>query len=275
MRWRKDGYDIVRCPSCGLLARATLPTEAELAELYSLEYFRATSHDGQGYLDYVGDAELHRETARRRLERLERIHAAGRLLDVGAAAGFFVAEARERGWEAHGIDISAPMVAWGVEQLHVPLAEATLAAAPSERASLDAVTMWDYIEHALDPAADLERVRQLLRPDGVLALSTGDASAVVARISGVRWHLLTPRHHNFFFSFETLRRLLMRTGFTVIGADRSGARYPLRYLAHKARTLVRGALIDRAASALDASRLGSIAVPLNLFDIVTVVARPS
>src|SRR5581483_7615111 len=92
VRWRKDGYDIVRCPVCGLLARATLPTEAELADLYSVEYFRAASHDGQGYLDYLGDAHVHRETARRRLRRLERFQGTGSLLDVGAAAGFFVAE---------------------------------------------------------------------------------------------------------------------------------------------------------------------------------------
>ena len=32
-----------------------------------------------------------------------------------------------------------------------------------------------------------------------LALSTGDVGSLAARLSGSRWHLLTPRHHNYFF----------------------------------------------------------------------------
>src|SRR6185437_6301162 len=152
-------------------------------EIYGLDYFQG---DATGYLDYVGDADLHRAAARNRLELLEGLVARGALLDVGAAAGFFVDEARARGWDARGIDVSQPMVEWGRRTLEVPLERATLAEADVPDESLGALTMWDYIEHSLDPAADLRRARDLLRPGGVLALSTGDAATPVARLSGSR-----------------------------------------------------------------------------------------
>jgi SAM-dependent methyltransferase len=269
-RWTKDGYAIVRCPSCTLLFRRDLPAPAELDEIYGLDYFKG---DATGYLDYVADEDVHRAVARRRLDTLERLVARGRLLDVGAAAGFFVAEARTRGWDAAGIDVSEPMVAWGRARLEAPLERATLTDSGVADGSLDALTMWDYIEHALDPASDLARTRELLRPGGVLALSTGDAATPVARLQGSRWHLLTPRHHNFFFTAATLTELLARAGFEVVSLDHRGSRYPLRYLAHKLGTLAQSRILERLTGRLASSRLGAVTVPLNLGDIVTVVAR--
>jgi SAM-dependent methyltransferase len=258
----------VRCPSCGLLFRSDLPTQADIDEIYGLEYFQGGA---EGYLDYLADEEMHRLSARRRLDVLDRVVPHGELLDVGAAAGFFVDEARKRGWGAAGIDVSEPMVEWGRRELAAPLERRLLADLPDR--AFDAITMWDYIEHALDPAGDLRRAHDLLRPGGVLALSTGDAATLVARVSGSRWHLLTPRHHNFFFSAATLSRLLAQSGFEVASLDHRGSRYPIRYLVHKSRTLVAARALDALTGRLARSRLGAIAVPVNLWDIVTVVAR--
>ncbi len=258
----------MRCPFCGLLFRRDLPTQADLDEIYGLEYFKGGA---VGYLDYLADEEVHRLSARRRLDVLERVVPRGQLLDVGAAAGFFVDEARTRGWDAAGIDVSEPMVDWGRRELKAPLERRMLT--DQADGAFDAVTMWDYLEHALDPAADLRRAHELLRPGGVLALSTGDAATLVARASGSRWHLLTPRHHNFFFTATTLSLLLAQSGFEVASLDHRGSRYPVRYLVHKLRTLVSAGALDTLTGRLARSRLGAIALPVNLWDIATVVAR--
>jgi SAM-dependent methyltransferase len=258
---RKDGFDIARCPACGLLFRVRMPTRAELDEIYGDGYF-CGQVGAQGYGDYLGEAELHRDLARRRLRLLEQHARRGSLLDVGAAAGFFVAEARARGWDARGLDVSAAMVRHGCEELAVPLRAGTLEELPPVRESLDVVTMWDYLEHALDPDRDLRLAAAGLRARGLLALSTGDVESPVARLSGSRWHLLTPRHHNYFFSIRSLRALLDRTGFDVTSVTRPGARYSLRYLGHKLG----------AGDRLSRGPLGRVAVPVNLRDIVTVLA---
>jgi 2-polyprenyl-3-methyl-5-hydroxy-6-metoxy-1,4-benzoquinol methylase len=275
IRFRKDGFDIARCSSCGLMFRGVLPTEEELAQIYDASYFSSAVGDtgGQGYDDYLGEDALHRETAHRRLERLERYVPPGRLLDVGAAAGFFLVEAGARGWDAQGIDIAAEMVDWGREHLGVALERRTLAALDAEPGSIDAVTMWDYIEHALDPRADLAHAYELLRPGGVVALSTGDAASLVAKVSATRWHLLTPRHHNYFFTAASLRRLLGSLGFEVLYEGHPGARYSVRYLTYKLRATIDVSPMRHAAHAVSRSRLGGLKVPMNLGDIVTVIAR--
>ena len=276
LAWRKDGYDIVRCPSCGLVFRAELPDEQDLERIYDENYFRDQPDraDRHGYADYLRDASLHRANARRRLRLLAtRMPQRGRLLDVGCAAGFFVAEARLAGWEASGIDVSAAMVDWGLSELGVPVSCASFVHAETLPPQLDAITMWDYIEHSIDPRRDLAKAGEHLRPGGILVLSTGDIGTLSARLAGHRWHLLTPEHHNFFFETRTLRRLLEDTGFDVLEARHRASLYSFGHVVYKLGAFGSLEAIRRAAARVGRSSLGSAGVPINLFDIVTVVAR--
>jgi hypothetical protein len=271
---RKDGVDLVSCVTCGMLMRACLPATEELQEIYAPGYFKASAEEPvDGYADYVADEARHREIARRRLSLIDQfVPAHGRLLDVGAAAGFFVDEAIRAGWLAEGIDIAPQVVDWGRRELDVPLRIGGITAVEGTGA-YDVVTMWDYIEHSLDPVGELAKSSELLVDDGLVALSTGDLQSLAARLCRSRWHLLTPRHHNFFFGTNTLVRLIERSGFEVVWLGHPGARYSLAHLSYKldrgARTGATAAVARRIAT----SRFGRYGVPLNLFDIVTVVAR--
>jgi SAM-dependent methyltransferase len=263
----KDGFELVVCRDCGMLMRRFLPEPSDLPSIYGPEYYEHRPERAvRGYADYLGDAERHREIARRRLALLRRFsRRGGKLLDVGAAAGFFVAEAQAAGWDAEGIDVAEHMVEWGRSRLGVPLHACGISAIGGD-GSYAAVTMWDYIEHALDPRGDLSRSYDLLSMGGFLALSTGDLDSLAARVSRSSWHLLTPRHHNYFFSRRTLERLLGETGFDVAWAGHPGARYSLAHIAHKS-------LPTPIAERLARAGFARASVSVNLFDIVTVIAR--
>ena len=274
--WTKDGFEILRCSSCGLLFRKDLPAPDDLAGLYDTAYFRAEdrSQGGEGYADYVGEAELHRLNARRRLSLLEGFTSPGSLLDVGCAAGFFLDEARRRNWQVTGVELSAEMAEWASGTLGLDtVLQGSFTGRPWDEGTFDCVTMWDYIEHTIDPVSELQLARRVLRPGGVLALSTGDAGSLAARLTGRRWHLLTPRHHNYFFTRGSLLRALERAGFQSLAVRHFGARYSVRYLAHKLRTLADVRPLRRLERSLGGSRMGTVALPVNLGDIVTVVAR--
>jgi 2-polyprenyl-3-methyl-5-hydroxy-6-metoxy-1,4-benzoquinol methylase len=253
-----------------------MPSPDELTEIYDAGYFRddPSQPDREGYSDYRADAPAHRRNARRRLRLLGRSHAdQGRLLDVGCAAGFFVAEAQQCGWDAFGVDLSKDMVDWGRGHVSPDLSAGAFTDCDVASRSVTAVTMWDYIEHSIDPHTDLDRAWKILAPGGVIALSTGDIDSLLARLSGERWHLLTPRHHNYFFSQATLVRMLRHAGFELVRTAHYAAWHSAKHLAYKLESFPSRGLGRSLSHRLATAWLGRLLFPVNLFDIVTVVAR--
>lgn len=206
-------YAIVTCAGCGLRYLAPRPTPEAIASLYAEAYYHSEDSVVRGYNAYTAGAENWRRTFR---DRLRHLPPRGRLLDVGAAAGFFVEQARLAGWEAEGVEPSEWASRYARETLGVPVATGTLEAAVYPEAQFDAVTLWEVIEHLPDPRAFLAEVFRVLKPGGTFAFSTPDAGSLVARLAGQRWlgwHKVP--EHLYYFDRPSLERLLEACGFRV------------------------------------------------------------
>lgn len=82
---------------------------------------------------------------------------------------------------------------------------------PEDNGAYDVVTAIEVLEHTLDPVAELRRIRALLRPGGLLVLTTGNAAPYASRLT--RWPYVIPEIHVSFFEPGTLQRALLASGF--------------------------------------------------------------
>lgn len=216
-----NGFPVVRCRECGLVFVGREPGQEDLIDLYDERYYEDAAHPGY---DGYGMAEARkRHHGRTLLDDLESLHARGDLLEIGCAYGYFLDEARERGWRVRGVEPSPHAARLARERFGLEVTETPFAMLPVEAESLDAVVLWDVIEHLPDPRATIEHARAWLRPDGLLALSTGNVSSLAARLHGADWSLMTPPWHQFYFSRSSLRRLLVDIGFQVVRWRGDGA----------------------------------------------------
>lgn len=215
-----DGYPIVRCRGCGLVFVGSAPRPEDLIALYDEGYWEDAA--AVGYGGYLAAETRKRRHYRGLLERIEAIAAPGTMLEVGCAYGYFLDEARRRGWRVRGLEPSPHAAAQARERFGLEVLSGPLAELPVEPGSCDAIALWDVIEHLPDPRETLERVHAWLREDGVLALSTGDFGSLAARLHGRDWSLMTPPWHQHYFSRGTMRRLLAATGFGLVSLGGEG-----------------------------------------------------
>jgi hypothetical protein len=67
------------------------------------------------------------------------------------------------------------------------------------------------IEHTIDPVGVLSQIRSLLKPGGLLFLTTANAEPFAVRLES--WRYMTPEVHVSFFEPATLALALERAGF--------------------------------------------------------------
>ncbi|MDP9201668.1 MAG: class I SAM-dependent methyltransferase [Gemmatimonadota bacterium] len=91
------------------------------------------------------------------------------IFDVGAAFGHFVQFADSRGFTASGSDLSDNAVKVARERLGVTLHAGSLSDLDLS-SQFDAVVSLDTFYYVADPRAELEAIRRILKPNGVLLL---------------------------------------------------------------------------------------------------------
>jgi SAM-dependent methyltransferase len=131
-----------------------------------------------------------------------------RWLDFGCGNGGLVRHLRSvRAAEAFGFDegsITAEASTRGV-----PILDAS--DLNKMAGSFDVVTAIEVIEHTLDPVAELRRMRSMLRPGGLLFMTTGNAQPYADRL--INWRYVLPELHISYFEPLTLKRALTDAGF--------------------------------------------------------------
>jgi len=258
---------VTRCARCDLL--------------YANPMIRGMEHLERAY---YGDPALYQATADgdparmfgHRLDLIERLQPAGRLLDVGAGKGEFLSEARRRGWVVQGVEPSEPFcryarATYGVD-VHVG-SLGSLKDLPEE--SFDVVSLNHVLEHVEAPRELLETCARYTRRGGLVFVEVPNTDSYLLRLvdlyfraKGLDWSSrLSPVHppfHAFGYTSRSLRFALERAGLrvetlsTYSGTDRGYRSGGGGSLAPRLR--------DVAAAALD--RLGNREL------LVAVARRP-
>lgn len=271
----KNGEALLRCATCGL-AWWNWPA-FDPAAFYDKDYFQSDATD-KGYNDYAALERGIRRTAVGRLRRIDamrrrigdaraRAQERGRLLDLGCGTGLFLDEARSAGWSVAGYEVSE----YGVSQAKAR--GLAVEALPVEglslpEASFDCVTMWDVIEHVRDPVASISIAARGLRSGGILAVSTGDITSLCSRWSGVKWHLFNLPEHLFFFSPDSLRRIVEKAGCEVLTTVNEINWVPVSYIVERLEKSLRMRLpLGRWLAARP------WILPATLFDVMGIYAR--
>ncbi|WP_175608213.1 cytidylyltransferase domain-containing protein, partial [Treponema pallidum] len=252
-----------RCNECDMIFLSFVISDpVRYSESYFFEEYKAQY--GKTYLEDFDQIRMH---GARRMEEIERLYAEvfcadegnsfavdKKVLDVGCAYGAFLSAAKAAGWNAVGVDVCEFAVRHVRDTLCIPACVATFPLLPEcfdfvirhsfatnrpqqvsvyiRECTFSAVTLWFVIEHFQDLEAVLRKVADLLVPGGILAFSTPN----FAGVTGMRFpHLFfaqSPCDHFTIWDARTVKKQLLRYGFTVKKIVVTG-HHPERFYPHK------------------------------------------
>jgi 2-polyprenyl-3-methyl-5-hydroxy-6-metoxy-1,4-benzoquinol methylase len=227
-------FGVVRCPQCELVFISPRLRPEALQRLYDdASYFEGGVYGSGVSTDAAAPSTearfspamlLQRTWTAGRLALVDRERggaaAGGRLLEVGAGYGLFLAAAREAGWTTSGVELSRTGAKHAQDTLGLDVFCGQLEDAPLTP-GFDVVCAWDTVEHVPDPLSFWRTVRSQVADDGVVLFSTPYVSSLPARLLGTRWWTLKPTEHIWHFTPRTHALLLARAGLALTRVIRS------------------------------------------------------
>ncbi|MSQ95833.1 MAG: class I SAM-dependent methyltransferase [Gemmataceae bacterium] len=192
---------IVQCKRCGLAFTNPRPNLESASQFYPADYH------------------CHQRRVRATHRRLPRYvartlqpHGEARLLDFGCGSGGFLQRMHGLGWNVVGLDRAEAAVA-RVRDLGLDAHVGTLPHPLWSSECFEAITMWQTLEHVLQPLEVLRAAYRLLTPGAKLIVAVPNFDGFAARWFGPQWFGLDLPRHLTHFTPETLQRMLTKAGF--------------------------------------------------------------
>ena len=216
MAFMKDSYRILHCPECGHSYTELVVGEEEIGRIYSDDYF----YGGKaGYPDYTLEKDILIRRGEYYARKVRKYMSPGKLLDVGAAAGFILKGFENNGWKGTGIEPNSTMAEYGQKVMELDIRRGSLEALRAEE-NYDLILMIQVVAHLYDLNRALRKIHQSLKPGGMILIETWNRASYTARFFGENWHEYSPPSTLHFFSTKSLDLLLKKHGFRHVRSGR-------------------------------------------------------
>ena len=116
-------------------------------------------------------------------DRVQNDFEKGKILDVGAAAGFILQGFIDKGWSGIGLEPNAEIAKTGRDEFGLDIRQGSLENFVTEE-KFDLVSMIQVVAHFYEPKKAFENAKNLLNDEGFLLVETWNRESISAKIFG-------------------------------------------------------------------------------------------
>lgn len=191
---------LCKCKSCGFVFAQAIPTMEELEKHY----------EGYSRNDYLSPVTIKRYNEL--LDYFEQFRKTGKLIDVGCGIGYFLEEAKKRGWEVYGTEYTDEAIQI-CEGKGITMKKGKLNPADFEPESFDVITNFEVIEHINNPQEEIQNFNQILRKGGLVYITTPNWNALLRYRLKAAYNVIVYPEHLSYYTPRTIKKLFKSKGF--------------------------------------------------------------
>ncbi len=215
----------VKCNDCELVSIWPRPSDQEIEEMYSGDYFEGsdpqTHHMEVSYLDILSAGDYSNG-----VKEIQKYCKTGNILDVGCATGNFLYVLKENGYNVKGIELSTFAAEYGRKNFGIDIVnkpyDAKLLNHELPENHFDVILMGDVLEHFTDPTEAMRLTHKILKPGGValiqlpgtLNLISSKIAFAIYNIIGSQKTMYISPYHLTEFNAKTATNMFQVCGFS-------------------------------------------------------------
>jgi 2-polyprenyl-3-methyl-5-hydroxy-6-metoxy-1,4-benzoquinol methylase len=146
----------------------------------------------------------------------------GTFIEIGSYAGVFLNEAQKRGWNVIGIEPLERPALYSEKKFGIKVIRKYFEQAGLQNETADVIVACHVIEHVPDPSFFVNHAYLLLKPGGYLILETPTYDSFIFKVLRKRERSIRCNGHIFFFTKDTLMKLVEKNGFKVVKHEKVG-----------------------------------------------------
>ncbi len=136
----------------------------------------------------------------------------GNLLDIGAGTGDFLVQAKSNGWNTFGIEPNQQAKNIAISKDVVFKNETNV----FEDQTFDAITMWHVLEHIPNLDFQIQELKRLIKPNGIIVIAVPNYKSFDARYYKQFWAAYDVPRHLWHFSKTSIPKLFHKHHLKVI-----------------------------------------------------------
>lgn len=221
IRFRIGEKMVISCMNCNLIRYHPITKNIKLSEMYENDTYFETNYfkvdderlNTTHYKHFIKVANL----AKKCCSNNEK------LLEIGPGQGLFLKMCLNRGLKVEGLEYSNLVAKKLHTFLDCPIYHMDLTKNSFGPETYSMVVAFDVIEHCVNPTQWLHSIHRILKQDGFLVISTISVKNLLDNLGRLFYKFgikepvvkLYPPYHLYYFTPDTLRLLLEKTGFSV------------------------------------------------------------
>ena len=212
----KETFEIWQCKNCSVRFTQNAPDENSIGRYYQSPDYISHSNTNKGVVNKAYQL-VRNYTLQQKAKLIKKFTGKkeGKILDVGCGIGAFLGTMQQHHWEVTGLEPEAEARNKAF-QLYGINVQAPTALNSLPQHSFDAITLWHVLEHVHSLHEYIDKLKNLLKPNGILFIAVPNYASEDAAAYNIHWAAYDVPRHLYHFTPQSINVLMQQHHLKVV-----------------------------------------------------------